>query len=287
MSERPDRRSTAYIDLEAMRPLLESSGKSPAQLIAHVVSLARSHGRMIAATAYGDLDPTTARELRRYGCDARPTSEDGEGSAPESIAIACDLAEAVAAGPEVDAVILVTDDAQLGEVVRRVRRAGRFVVAVVPSALIGHEPALTADRQVPAEALLSGELEGEPAEPLRLGAPRRAAPAPLDLDNYDWSRLVLLMRDLEAKMPFVGMRWLKNKVLGPHNVGVASVGEKQGLLNRAVDEGLIETYRVGNREEGGEPVTACRLRRDSERVREIVDANPAPPTPLAAGGEGE
>jgi hypothetical protein len=101
-------------------------------------------------------------------------------------------------------------------------------------------------------------------------------PPPFDLATFDWSRLVLLLRDLEARMPFVGMRWLKNKVLGPHNVGVSHLGDKQALLNKAVDEGMVEVFRVGNREEGGEPVTACRLMREHLRVAEILAAHPAP-----------
>lgn len=284
MAEMVERRVSAYVDLEAVREQLSAADANAARLVGQVVSLARSLGRVTSVTAYGDIDHETARELRRHGCDARLTVEDGEGSVPESIAIAFDVAVALGTNQEADAVVLVTDDAQIGEVVRRVRRAGRYVVAVVPASLTEQEPARTADRQIPVESLLSGEvaLDSQAAwtPPARI-APRRAAPpvvpaqAPLNLEDYDWTRFVVLLRDLEERMPFVGMRWLKNKVIGPHNVGVSSVADKQQLLNRAVDEGLVETYRVGNREEGGEPVTACRLMRENEKVVEILAANPS------------
>jgi hypothetical protein len=273
-----------------VRGSLEAAGVTPVQFAGKLAAFAKGHGRLLLAYIYGEVDDDEAKELRRLGCDARRTSEDGEGSAPESIALALDAAEGLAAGPQVDTVVLVTDDAQLAELVRRLRRQGRFVIAVMPQALVAQEPARTADRTISVEALMAGNAAAEPlatVEPARPrtaereATPRRSAAPPLDLETYDWTRLVVLLRDLEAKMPFVGMRWLKNKVLGPHNVGVSGIGEKQTLLNRAVDDGLVETYRVGNRDEAGEPVTACRLLREHEKVISILTAHPGPP-PAAA-----
>lgn len=290
MTDSIERRVAAYVDLEAVREQLSAANANSAKLVSQVASLAKSLGRVSSIIAYGDIDHDTARELRRFGCDARLTVEDGEGSVPESIAIAFDIALAMGTNQEADSLVLVTDDAQLGEVVRRIRRSGRYVVAVVPSSLSDQEPANTADRQVSVESLLAGEISLEPAptwgSAARGSSRRSAAPfqaAPLNLDTYDWTRFVVLLRDLEERMPFVGMRWLKNKVIGPHNVGVSSVADKQLLLNRAVDDGLVETYRVGNREEGGEPVTACRLIREHPVVKEILAANPAAPS--ASGRE--
>jgi len=283
------RKTVAYLDLEAVRPAAEAAGATPVAFAEKAVALARGYGRLLSATAYGDIGPDEGRELRRIGAEARPTSEEGEGSAPESIAIALDAAEAMGAGPAVEVVLLASDDAQLAELVRRLRRHGRYVVAVVPAAFSAQEPARGADRAVAVEALLAGSVEpeviaapeqgGRPPRREREPRPPRAPLPPLDLENHDWTRLVLLMRDLEAKMPFVGMRWLKNKVIGPHNVGAASLADKQALLNKAVDLGILETYRVGNRDEGGEPVTACRLLRENDRVRGILIANPPAPEP--------
>jgi hypothetical protein len=181
-------------------------------------------------------------------------------------------------------VVLATDDAQASELVRRFRRRGSLVTVVVPESLAGAQPAVSADRVVVLEQLLQGDVAPELMAPRLREARPRVLPAPFDLATFDWSRLVLLLRDLEAKMPFVGMRWLKNKVLGPHNVGVTHLGDKQLLLNKAVDEGMVEVFRVGNRDEGGEPVTACRLVRDNARVAEILAAHPAP-MPTAATTE--
>jgi hypothetical protein len=258
-----------------------------------VLGLARAHGRILAAFAYGDISGEEAKELKRAGFEPHLTSEDGEGSAPESIAIALDAIEAAARGPAVEVTLLVTDDAQLCELVKRLRRQGRYVGVVAPAALADQEPARSADRAWSMESVLAGEAEPDLPPPVEIKSggreSRQRGPTgqTIDFATYDWTRLILLMRDLETKMPFVGMRWLKNKVIGPHNVGAVTIADKQLLLNKAVDEGLIETYRVGNRDETGDPVTACRLVRANERVHGVLEANPAPqilPQPMVAEG---
>jgi hypothetical protein len=281
--ERAERKVSLYFDLESTRGPLEAAGSPVSLFTDRLIAFARSHGRVLGALAYGDIDGDEAKDLKRSGCEARLTSEDGEGSAPESIAIALDAMEATCRGPVVESMVLVTDDAQLGELVRRVRRQGRYVVVVTPGNLIEQEPARSADRAVTIEMILSGDVEAESLPPVAVPIPSAARPRPpsgqtIDFATYDWTRLILLMRDLEMKMPFVGMRWLKNKVIGPHNVSAVTIADKQLLLNKAVEEGLLETYRVGNRDEAGDPVTACRLVRTSERVIHVLDAHPVQPT---------
>lgn len=279
--EKYDRRCVVYADIESARDALDDAHCDAVQFGTKLVAFAKGLGRVLSAQIYGDVDAESIRELKRVGCGVTLTSDDGDGSAAESIAMAMDAAASLILVPQTDVAVIVTDDAQLGELVRRLRQQGRFVVAIVPAALLDAEPARTADRPLSIEELLSGSADAE--LPLAV-VPRAVRPRPtavpaaaIDFENYDWSRLVILLRDLEAKMPFVGMRWLKNKVIGPHNVGVHSMSDKQNLLNRAVDNGLVETYRVGNRDEEGDPVTACRLLRDSDRVKEILEANPGAP----------
>jgi len=288
--ERSDRKTLVYIDLESARSPVEGTGSTVGVFAERVVGFGRSLGRILGAIAYGGVTADEAKDLKRAGCEVRLTSEDGEGSAPESIAIALDAMEAVCRGPFIDAVVVVTDDAQLGELVRRLRRQGRYVAVVTPASFSSEEPARSSDRSVTMESLLldgvsvdmapTGDAHTAP-RPLASRPPRPPSGQTIDFATYDWTRLILLMRDLEAKMPFVGMRWLKNKVIGPHNVGAETIADKQLLLNRAVDDGLLETYRVGNRDETGDPVTACRLVRANEKVKAILDAHPAPVAPAA------
>ncbi|MFM2152350.1 MAG: hypothetical protein RL199_785 [Pseudomonadota bacterium] len=268
--------SILFADVEALRSVLDTAGVGVAELGARLAAYTRGAGRFLGGSLYGALTADEMRALRHVGCDGVLTHEEGDGSAPESVALLLDAARSLHEPAAPDVVVLATDDAQAAELVRRFRRRGSHVVAVVPEVLAAAQPALSADRVLVLEQLLHGDVAPELMAPRLREAPPRVLPASFDLAAFDWSRLVLLLRDLEARMPFVGMRWLKNKVLGPHNVGVTHMGDKQALLNKAVDEGMVEVFRVGNREEGGEPVTACRLVRDNARVSEILAAHPTP-----------
>ncbi len=72
-----------------------------------------------------------------------------------------------------------------------------------------------------------------------------------------------LVDELEQRLPFVGVRYLVNKVMGPRNAGLEDPRQKRELINRAVDDGVLEMYEVGNVEGRDDPVTACRLDRAS------------------------
>ena len=92
-----------------------------------------------------------------------------------------------------------------------------------------------------------------------------------DFENYDWTPFVRLIDELEERLPFVGVRYLVNKVLGPHNCNIDDPRIKRDLMNEAVDEGIIEMYTVGNVNERTDPVTACRLDRENELVSAILE----------------
>jgi|GEM_PF-1954064 len=119
-----------------------------------------------------------------------------------------------------------------------------------------------------------GEPEGRSARGPRDFAPRefgtrefggREGPA-LNFERYDWASFVRLVDELEHRLPFVGVRYLVNKVIGPRNAGIEDPRHKRELINRAVDDGVLEMYEVGNVEGRGDPVTACRLNRASPVV---------------------
>ena len=100
---------------------------------------------------------------------------------------------------------------------------------------------------------------------------RPARPAgPVDWAGYDWTGFIRLVRDLDRKLDFVGLRYVATKVLNAHNCGLTDRAQKQELLNRAIDDGIIVPYRVDNIEEGGDPVSACRLNPENDVVRETL-----------------
>ncbi|MFO0931527.1 MAG: hypothetical protein U1E39_02320 [Planctomycetota bacterium] len=94
-----------------------------------------------------------------------------------------------------------------------------------------------------------------------------------------------LVDELEHRLPFVGVRYLVNKVMGPRNAGIEDPRQKRELINRAVDDGVLEMYEVGNVEGRGDPVTACRLDRASPVVvRFLGPASRAPSVPASRPG---
>jgi hypothetical protein len=104
----------------------------------------------------------------------------------------------------------------------------------------------------------------------------------MDFSRYDWAPFVRLIDELEHRLPFVGVRYLVNKVLGPRNCGIEDPRQKRDLINRAVDDGLIEMYEVGNVGERRDPVTACRLDRRNPVVVSVLGPDTTSPA-VAAG----
>ena len=89
----------------------------------------------------------------------------------------------------------------------------------------------------------------------------------------------------QHRLPFVGVRYLVNKVLGPRNCGIDEPRQKRDLINHAVDEGLIEMYPVGNLGERADPVTACRLDRKNPTVVGILGPDTVAPVVREASAE--
>jgi hypothetical protein len=283
-------------------------------------------GRVTLARAYADWARlgSAAREVSaaRLSPVLVPATEDGEDRS--HIQLAVDAMHALFAGDEPEAFVLVTSDPTLLPLVQAIRADGSEVILVSAGSSVSEEMRAEADRFVPVESILAGAeaapvaaREVRPARPAvearGRGAPsgrrgeedeagarayRTRAPHPtpmsgeIDFPRYDWRPFVGLIDELEQRLPFVGVRYLVNKVLGPHNCGIDDPRLKRDLINRAVDDGLIEMYPVGNVGDRADPVTACRLDRAHPIVVEVLgpgsrpgpsaEAVPAPPSDIAS-----
>ncbi|MDF1700210.1 MAG: NYN domain-containing protein [Planctomycetota bacterium] len=264
-----------------------------------LVKYAGGVGRVGVARAYADWtrEPELARQLNgtRLAPVLVPATEDGEDRS--HIRLAIDAMEALYGGDEPDAYVLVTSDLSLVPLVQALRGDGSEVVVVASSATPVDELKAEADRFEAFEDVLAGkEATAVTLRPSRDRAPggrssdggagqaggrreERAAAQhdrPLltepNFENYDWTSFVQLIDELEQRLPFVGVRYLVNKVLGPHNCAIDDPRIKRDLMNEAVDEGLIEMYTVGNVNDRTDPVTACRLDRENEIVIEVLKA---------------
>jgi hypothetical protein len=272
-------------------------------------------GRVAFARSYADwtLDVECSRELFDARLDPVHVPATSEGTERAPVRLVVEALQSLYAGDEPDAFVLVTCDATMLPLVQSLRADGSEVVLVSPAAFAPAELREAADRFVTLEDVLAG-VAAEPVAPRAWRAersssadapasrsahvpvhvptprhddvPRRERPAhptPVRSDEdfaaYDWSPFVRLIDELEHRLPFVGVRYLVNKVLGPHNCGVEDPRLKRDLINRAVDDGLIEMYPVGNVGDRADPVTACRLDRRNATVVAVLGETETPQPP--------
>ena len=266
----------------------------------HLVRFASQVGRVAMARAYADWSRCAdlCREVATYNLEPIlvPGTQDGEDRS--HIRLVVDALEALYTGDEPDAFVLVTGDATLLPLVQKLRADGSEVVILGPSHSVPQElrkarpiattPSKTCSTvsrrrpRVRARGEAAGTRPGSRARAeararpddngieVRREHPQHPTPvrAETGFDEYDWEPFVRLIDELEHRLPFVGVRYLVNKVLGAHNCGVEDPRIKRDLINRAVDDELIEMYPVANVGNRADPVTACRLNRVSVQHRE-------------------
>lgn len=267
-----------------------------------LVRFAAGGGRVGLARAYADWtrDPEGARDLNgtRLEPIMVPATDDGEDRS--HIRLVVDAMDAMRTGTHPDAFVLVSGDPTLVPLAQALRSSGSDVVVVVPDGT-ADELAAEADVCVPLGDVVDGRLldaiaprsreeshgfngngksaghgNGNGARSGR-GRDDRRVPyfdagngAEPDFSEYEWSHFVQLIDELEERLPFVGVRYLVNKVLGAHNCGIDDPRLKRDLINQAVDEGIIELYTVGNVDDRLDPVTACRLDRKNDIVLSVI-----------------
>lgn len=264
-------------------------------------------GRVSMARAYADWSTlgTAAREMTAARLQPVLVPATAAGDDRSHVQLAVDALQALFAGDEPDAYLLVTSDPTMLPLVQALRADGSEVIVVAPQAAADEELQGEADRFVTLEDVLAGAAatpaaarERAPEAPEgrggwggrgggergeRGGRPARPAhPTPIfgpevDFASYDWAPFVRLIDELEQRLPFVGVRYLVNKVLAPHNCGTDDPRLKRELMNRAVDDGLLEMFPVSNVGDRADPVTACRLDRAHASVVAALGSTHAPP----------
>jgi hypothetical protein len=159
--------------------------------------------------------------------------------------------------PAIDVYVIASGDSDFHDLLQRLRRRGKRIVVCGLRPDTGRELIRGADKFIPLEDLM-GVRPGRQTHPV-------------EWEGYDWTGFIRLIRDLDRKLNFVGLRYVATKVLNPHNCGLSDRGQKQELLNRAIDSEIITPYQVENIEEGGEPVSACRLNEEHPLVQDVLD----------------
>ena len=263
---RSSNRVALFLDFENIRRSIEhnfSASPQPEMLSEKLLELGSRFGHVIIANAYADwsISETSPREFRRRQIEPKLVLTKENGEDRTDITMSLDAIETLYSSPDVDVYVIVSGDSDFHDLLLRLRRGGKRVVVCGARSDTGRELIRGADKFVPL-----GELLG-----MRTA---RAAEA-IDWDTYDWTSFIRLIRDLDKKLNFVGLRYVATKVLNPHNCGLSDRSQKQELLNRAIDSDIIVPYQVENIEEGGEPVSACRLNSEHALVVEVLASDDA------------
>jgi NYN domain len=258
---RPKTRVGLFLDYENIRRSIEhhfSPPPTPQVLCEKLFEMAGKFGHVLMANAYGDwsISTTDPREFRRRQIEPRLVLTKENGDDRTDITLSLDAIETLYRQPELDVYVIVSGDSDFHDLLQRLRRSGKRVVVCGARSDTGRELIRGADRFIALEELM-GVRTGRAAQPV-------------EWETYDWSGFIILIRDLDRKLNFVGLRYVATKVLNPHNCGLSDRAQKQELLNRAIDQKIIEPYQVENIEEGGEPVSACRLNTGHDLVREVL-----------------
>ena len=259
---RPGNRVALFLDYENVRRSIEhhfSPSPAPQTLCEKLYEMAGRFGHVLLANAYADwtISETDPREFRRRQIEPRLVLTKENGDDRTDITMSLDALETIYAEPSIDVYVIVSGDSDFHDLLQRLRRRDKRIVVCGARQDTGRELIRGADKFLPLEELL--------------GVRSARVTQPVDWEGYDWTGFIRLIRDLDKKLNFVGLRYVATKVLNPHNCGLSDRGHKQELLNRAIDTGIIHPYQVDNIEEGGEPVSACRLNAENPLVAEVLE----------------
>jgi hypothetical protein len=230
----------------------------PGRLVESIRALAQSRGAVTLLLAYADFDHIEFKglqtDLQRRSVEPRHvysiTSEDGRRKNAADIELSLDALELVYTRDDIDSFMIVCGDRDMIQVIKKLHARRKQVH------IVGVERTTSKDLRQFADTFNSIEclLGIEPG--------REAVSVP--------SEFVFLIRKIDAmeqsRMAFVGLRLVTNRVLN-------GISDPQGLISRAINEGILETYKVPNPENEDFPTTACRLMRDHAYVQHVLAAS--------------
>ena len=230
----------------------------PGRLVDGVRNVAQSMGMTVLLLAYADFDHIEFKglqtDLQRRSVEPRHvysiTSEGGRRKNAADIELSLDALELVYTRNDIDSFMLVCGDRDMIQVIKKLHARRKQVHIVGVERTTSKDLRQFADTYTAIEELLGIEQqEGTSSVP---------------------AEFTYLIRKIDAmeqsRMAFVGLRLVTTRVLN-------GLSDPQGLISRAINEGILETYKVTNPQNEDFPTTACRLLRDHSYVRQVLQAS--------------
>jgi len=235
-----------------------------ARLTSLILEEVAKEGNILIKKAYADWEKQefdgVQAALKRAGIEpaytlSKKTSKAGQRTTWKESADAVLLLDALQTlfeRSDIEQFVIVTGDRAALDLIHRLTSRGKKVrICALESAL-----AQELSDSVKGEVISIERLLG--IEPLHSKTP--TSPACLDeAGQPDWDKAILMLAALEARLPFVGCKLLKER----H-------GFTQEMLSEGQKRGIFEICHVENPDKPEFPTSAVKLKRDSEDVRKAL-----------------
>lgn len=229
----------------------------PGKFVDGIRSLAQRSGDVVLMLAYADFDHMEFKglqtELQRRSVEPRHvysvSSEDGRRKNAADIELSLDALEFVYTREDIDHYYIVCGDRDMIQVIKKLRTRRKKVH------IAGVERTTSKDLKQFADSFSSVE------EALGIDQAKVVEGGVITPDVAYLIKKIDCME--QSRMAFVGLRLVTTRVL-------SNLTDPQGLVSRAINEGILETYKVPNPSNTDFPTTACRLNRDHPFVGEVL-----------------
>lgn len=262
-------KSVVFIDYENIYWSMKQQYGAPPETDKLVAGLQevgeRKHGGgpVCLMQAYADFDHEEFRgllsDLQRRSVEPRhvfsKNYEDGTRKNAADIEMSLDALELMYNRPDIDVFFLVCGDRDMIQVIRKLRARGKHVHVVAVEKTMSKDVMSFANHFTTIESLLG------------------IVPPQM----HDMEMMIRRLDAAEYGKPFVGLKYFLRILSGSDIVD----RKTYELVNQAISEGVIETYKVPNPKDELFPTTACRLNREHELARRVLTSHTVPAKPTA------
>lgn len=243
---------------------------SPPRLVSTLRSDVIEHARFLVCRAYADWDrfPGVQREMEGAGIEPIYAGskrwyllkEQSGKKVNERIAantadvkLALDAQRVVLTNKNIQAVLLASGDGAFLSLVQDLRETATKVFVCAVRADTSQDLQEAADKFLALE-----DLFGVVAIP-KLSL----------LEGVDWEAFVGQLSSLESALPFVGLKYYRDKILPESIIGDQPNAKVKCIID-AIAQGIIEVYKVDNPQLPQFQTSAIRLKRESPIVKLIL-----------------
>jgi uncharacterized LabA/DUF88 family protein len=247
----------------------------PARIVSLLTEDFKKRGEIVIGKAYAGWEdfPGLQAEFKKMAIDPmyvltkhKKTGDDGyvdvrfrKNSA--DIALSLDAQDILRTRSDIDNFIFVTGDRDFLEIISRCKQHGKTIVIYGVGYTISQDLQRAADEVVKIETLFG-------LSPIRKPFPGTNKPSS---PEFDWMPFIITLEQLESSLPFVGLKYFRDKILNPGIGSGEDMASKMQLITEAISQEIVKIEKVPNKEGLPYPVTAIKLNRDHPSVKGCIN----------------